>query len=160
MYSQFLSRFRKPPHAAGIYLTDSKFVIHSIHYTDRWIGVVGSPIHVLASDSSTEALGQSLREMLASTRYGLADQEEARELRKVFLKEAGFKSWKALQQDARYCQINENGKHLQLIPSRNGGWSGPDRGFRWLEDAKVTVAVSVTDAGLGRALLETMQRCQ
>jgi len=151
---------RKPPHAAGVYLVDGKYVIHGTHYTDQWIGNAGPPVHVLASGSSAEVLGRALRETLVATRYGLADKAEARKLGDAFVKAAGFKSLKALVQEARYCHVNEDGKHLQLTPSRQGGWSGPDRGAHWLEDEKVTVAMSVTDAELGRALREAMQRCQ
>jgi hypothetical protein len=160
MFKRFFSRFGKPPHAAGVYLVGDKYVIHGTHYSDQWIGNAGPPVHVVASDSAAEALGRALRETLASTRYGLADKAEARKLGDAFVKAAGFKSLKALVLESRYCHVNEDGKHLQLTPSRQGGWSGPDRGAHWLDDEKLTVAMSVTDAELGRALREAMQRCQ
>jgi hypothetical protein len=77
-----------------------------------------------------------------------------------FLKAAGLRSWRTLQLGSRCCMIERTATLLQIVPTRNGGTTGDDKGFHALADSTIELPSTSDPARLGAALLFAFDRCQ
>ena len=134
--------------------------IHPVGTTVDGIGIDMPPVHRLDAAADPSDAGRALRESLAAstTRIPPRFWREQREITKEFLKAAHVRSWRQLQTGAVACWIAERDGVIVLTPLRNGGTRGDSKGFQPFGASDVTVAASATDAELGAAVIEALDR--
>jgi hypothetical protein len=76
------------------------------------------------------------------------------------LEAAHVRSYAAFARGARLCEIEDLPAGISIVPTWNGGVTGPDRGFRELTDAEIRVGLSAADDRLLEALLRAETLCE
>ena len=148
--------------SAGVYRKADRLLLHSVAPTKAGIGVSVPPVHRLAVDAPEVSIGAALRTVLSSP-PGVVSSEKWQdwgELGRQFLKEAGFRSWRQLDEGSKYCWVAAHDRGITLTPLRNGGRSGDRKGFQPFGAEVVTVEVDAPNEQLGAAVLEALARCQ
>lgn len=147
---------------AGAYRTSTAILLHPIAHTQRGLTVLVPPVRRLPIDADPIQVGLTLRELLRAPQSMIpSDYWKARvPLSEEFLKQAGYRSWKQLNEGARYCWIEGTGGTIVLTPLRNGGSRGDRKGFQPFGAPLVTVEEGGGDADLGAAVIEALNRCE
>jgi len=77
-------------------------------------------------------LGERILDALSRAREGVPASRPdvpARQRTKALVKAAGRRSYAAVIRDAVLVHVERDGERLRFTPTRNGGPTGPDRGF-------------------------------
>jgi hypothetical protein len=156
------SAHRTHPLAAGVYRHPDRVLLHPIAVSSAGVGISVPPVVRLPPDSPLEVLGSALLEVLGSAAAPIPhpDPAEWPRIRKRFLKAAGVRSWKALEEPATYCWIEDTGDEILFTPTRNGRTEGERKGFQPLPEAAVRIAARSRPGEIGAALLEALARCR
>ena len=145
--------------AACVYRTADRYVVApEIGGGGYW--VLGQSAAALPRTSSPQELG---RLVLDALRKSLAQSPPEGEgnLMKPVLRAAKLRSYRTLVEQSALCSVLEDGADLLLTPTRNGGSTGPDRGFVPLaKEAKKCPRKNQDIALVGSAVLETFERCR
>lgn len=159
MLNQATSR-AKLPRRAGVYAKPGLLLIHSIRTTTAGVDMVGLEVHRLAASSSAVTVGTAARAALAAHQHDVAHPTDWTEARRGFLSACGVRSWKALESDARFCDIvlSSDGA-IRVSPTRNGGRSGDESGFQPDGGPDRILSENATDGELGEAILATIENC-
>ncbi|MFQ3593046.1 MAG: hypothetical protein SNJ82_07635, partial [Gemmataceae bacterium] len=72
---------------------------------------------------------------------------------------AKIKSWNALQKSAKMIGVEMSDAELRIVPSRNGGTSGNDKGYHSLPEKAIILASACSNDELGSALEQAMALC-
>lgn len=121
---------------------------------------VGSPlVHWCESGSGPETLGLAVILALGEHRSQLPHVTDWKGLLAPLLKCCGVRSWAALQRRAHCVSIERRNDAWVVSPSRNGGASGPDRGYHSIEGADLRLDAAVGATELGVAVIEAFRRC-
>jgi hypothetical protein len=144
--------------AASVYRTADRYVVApEVGGGGHW--VVGGSAAALPRPSSPQELG---RLVLDALRQSLAQSppEGERNLMRPVLRAAKLRSYRRLLEQSALCSVLEDGTDLVLTPTRNGGSTGPDRGFVPLAEEATKCPRQNQDIALvGHAVLETLERC-
>ena len=132
-------------------------LLHCERRASAGFGVACPPVYRLLPSSSPAEVGATLRLALSAYVGGQPDPPDWKQFRAVFLKATGFRSWSKLEGNARSCWITEDEDQIKFTPLKNGGRSGPERGFQPIGAADVIVASSSADHDVGRALLLALE---
>jgi hypothetical protein len=84
---------------------------------------------------------------------------EWKALRKIRLRAAGVTSERQYMTGSKLVHIDAAGENLVLTPTRNGGATGPTKGFEELTAASAAVSLAADDSRLGIAVTEAWARC-
>jgi len=68
---------------------------------------------------------------------------------KDFLKIAGFKSGRQHHRSALLVNISQRDNQIVISPTKNGGFTGKDRGFLGIKNTDTTVAAEIDNITLG-----------
>lgn len=147
---------------AGAYRTSTTILLHPTAHTQRGLAVLVPPVRRLPKDADPIQVGFTLRELLRAPQAVIPpDNWKARvPLSEEFLKQAGYRSWKKLNEGARYCWIEATDGTIALTPLRNGGSRGDKKGFQPFGAPLVTVEEGSGDADLGAAVIEALNRSE
>ncbi len=135
-------------------------LVHPVAVTRAGIGVSIAPVHRFNAHSDGADIGAALR---SSLEHGVSvavpeGWKEHADLGRAFLRAAHLRSWKQLQTGSVSCWVRSDGSQIELTPLRNGGTSGPEKGFQPFGAAPIALAADASDAELGTALLEALTR--
>src|SRR5688572_17807863 len=148
--------------AAGIYLTGPTIIIHPVVRTDAGAGISVPPVTRLRADAAPTEIGTALRNALdaGSAVIRHPEQDEWKPTGERFLRAAGFRSWRQLENQARYCFILADEGRITITPSANGGTRGPRKGFQPFGAPEITVEETVSDDIIGNAVLNALSLCR
>jgi len=138
---------------ALVYATSDAFVIVANHRTQAGFWLAGHPVARLPVSATDGELGAATRVALRGSRDGIPTPNRAefspylRELAAA----AGMRSWAALEQAARLCNVEQSAGEHRIVPHRHGGTRGPDAGFHALESTAIEMTGS-DDTALGAAV--------
>lgn len=140
--------------SAGVYLHPDEFILHAQHRAVSGVLLSAPPVVRLPPQASDAALGAALREVLRAFEEGVPHpaRDKWKEGAAAFLKQTGYRSWRALEGPARSCWIDEEQGGLNFTPLRNGGSSGDRKGFQPFGAAPVMTSAAATDEEVGAAL--------
>ena len=150
------------PRSAGAYLRSDCLLIYAVAQMPRGIGVLSVPVWRLHPDGDSTVAGAAVASALAASHTLPADpsQTELAALSKVFLKAAGFRSWRALEAGARGCCIEEREGTIVFTPLRNGGTRGSKKGFQPFDAPPIVCRRDLGAVTLGDALRETLRQAE
>jgi hypothetical protein len=75
---------------------------------------------------------QAVQEALRCSMEGIPHPTEWKSVGVSVLEVAGVRSWSALANASRRCEIENHADGMTIVPTRNGGLTGDDRGFHEL----------------------------
>lgn len=145
--------------SAQVYFRKSHLHLCAMHTFTTGLGMAGLPALCVDSSVGDEALGSAVRKVLAGSRDGVAEPDDHRAAMREVLAALGVTSWGALEGTAQLCAVHQTLDRLRLVPTRNGGRTGPGRGFHELDAAAVLLPAATSDEELGRALRATFALC-
>jgi hypothetical protein len=149
--------------SAAAYLWSDRIVVHPQHRTVAGFWISGRPISALGPMDDASSIGLTVLGALRSSSSGVPvpdyRNEDWKALQKETWKAAGRRSLRSFMTEARYVGVRLSGDTLTLEPTRNGGASGKDRGFRPIPDATLRLTDSSAPDVLGKALVEAWERC-
>ena len=151
MWLRFRAKRRTParPFAkqVGVYARRKDIVIMAYHWTDVGYLMAGLPAIRIALESRPEELGVTTKDILTASGKvvptPLRDQHKARS--QPLLNALGARKWSDIESHARLCFIRQlNSGELRIVPTKNGGGRGENRGFHELKDLALTTSADVT----------------
>jgi hypothetical protein len=144
--------------AAGVYQHADVLLLHAHRRAQAGFLVAVPPVIRLPPSSSAAEVGKALRQALGAFQAEREDPADWSGLRSEFLQATGFRSWKALEESAKSCWIEEQAGRIELTPLKNGGSRGADKGFQPFGVPPSTMEASESDAEIGQALLDALSR--
>ena len=145
--------------AVSVYLRTKDFIIQPESQTTTGLWIVCEPVDVVPHDVETEILGKAVRNALAACRLGVAHPTDWKAMLQPLLACARIRSWNAFQKSAMMCLIEETETELRIIPNKNGGTKGPDKGFDLLLGKSIIIGPSCSAEELGSALKRAFDYC-
>jgi CDI immunity protein len=144
---------------ANVYARNTDFLIEPTSKTESGYRVSSDPVAQLQHTTSVVELGKAIRESLAESRRGVPNPVRGK-FPSSLLRVAGVRSWNALQTSAALCHVHADSNTIRIIPTRNGGTKGTERGYHPLEQQVICVQSSASDQELGSAVLATFGKCE
>jgi hypothetical protein len=135
------------------------FVIQPQSRTTAGLWIASEPVKVLASETDIATVAQSVRIALAASRDGVAHPTDWKAVLQPLLNGAKIKSWNAMQKSAKMVGIEMSDDELRVVPSRNGGTSGNDKGYHSLTETAIVLPPGCSDEELGSALSQALVLC-
>ncbi len=86
--------------------------------------------------------------------------ENRRGLMRHILRAGKVRSQRELMAQAKLCHAFGGPEEIELLPTRNGGAAGPQRGYTPLEEAVIRCAADLDAAVLGQLLREAIDACE
>ncbi|HET9637051.1 MAG TPA: hypothetical protein VFP26_14075 [Gemmatimonadaceae bacterium] len=148
-----------PPRRIAVYARRKDLVVLAYHMTDAGFWLAGLPAIQVDTDATSTELSRIIRDVLAGSGTVVTTPRRtdyAKRLKPV-LQALGAKVWSDIERNARLCVIQqEESGELRIIPTRNGGARGADKGFHELRSREFTVPADAFDevlsAGVRRGL--------
>ena len=132
--------------------------------TDRvkdGFGISSLNISLLPVDIDNETLGQKLRYHLSLTRTDLPIPQDYKKAYNEFLTKAGFKNGKEHHKDALFLMVSQQEKEILISPTKNGGFTGKERGFLVMNDVEsIKLPVNIDDLSLGNNIRDGWSKCK
>lgn len=125
--------------------------------------VVGGP-NVVAEDARACALdadAMALADLARSVLHAGVEVPRVADWKRVGLgvfAAARVKSWRALHASSKFVMLNSLGDKIQIVPTRNGGTAGDEKGFHELDEEAFVIDESAAE--FGSQLLEAFARCR
>jgi hypothetical protein len=140
----------------AVFAREADFLLEPHCQATTGIWLSAGPALRLPRGASPAELGAAIRACLNESRRGVPHPQDWRKVVPPVLQLAGVRSWAALQRSAAMCRVEAGPELLRVVPHRNGGTRGNERGYHPLEDQAVTLAPSATDEELGSAVLASI----
>ena len=145
---------------AVAYARAEGLLLHAQALSTDGVHLAVPPVRALPPGSLDVDVGVATFAMLDAHQLNYPHPRDWKAFSATFLKAAGLKSWRAVQARSRCCTIERTSSTLRIVPTRNGGATGDDRGFHDLDDLTLELPAASTPAGLGAALLAAFDRCK
>lgn len=145
---------------ASATLYPNKIIIETIDRVKEGFGISSTNISTLPVDTDNDTLGSTIRHHLNSTRTGLTIPKDYKKHYQDFLDKAGFKNGKEHHKNALYLTISQRQNQIIINPTKNGGYTGKDRGFLGIKDSDINVAVDIDNSTLADKIKEGWSKCE
>jgi hypothetical protein len=130
--------------------------VHSQHRTTAGVWVASAPAFRVHREELATVLVKTVRVAVSSSEDGIPHPSEWKGVGAPVLEVARVRSWTALQRASCLCGVEATEEGLIVVPTRNGGVTGGDRGFHHLRN----LAIRVTDSDSGDDLLQALLRAE
>lgn len=147
------------PKRIAVYGRRKDLVIHAYHMTDAGFWLAGLPAIQVSVDATATELSNIIRDVLraSGTTVPAPKRDDFPRRLKPVLQAVGAKTWSAIERNSRLCTVGqEKSGEFLIVPTRNGGGRGPDRGFHDLKSLAFTIPADAFDevlsAGVRRGL--------
>lgn len=144
---------------ASATLYPDKILIETIDRAEEGFGISSSNISILPVDTDNNSLGSAIRQHLNATRTGLKRPTDYKKHYQDFLDKAGFKNGKEHHRNALHVTMLQRLDTITLNPTRNGGYTGKDRGFLGIKDSGIIVPADIDDSTLAEKIKEAWGKC-
>ncbi len=141
--------------AASVYLRGDELIIHPQNRTWNNIGWNSEPVMKINAGAPREAIGETVRRALMSSRSDAATADATEGPENPILKVAGVTSWKAFNQGAQLAGVALENDQITVYPYRPARRT-EGKGFVQLADGQVSFPPDCTDEQLAGAVLEAL----
>ena len=145
---------------AAVYFRKHDVIVHSRHRTTTGASIPGAPAFRIGREELATALVGAVREALRQSTEGVEHPTVWKEVGAAVLEAARVGTWAALERTSQLCYVDTCDDGLRIVPTRNGGTMGRDRGFHELPDLEINVPAAAIDDGLVQALLRAAELCE
>lgn len=142
--------------ASVVYRRGTLLWFRSLAETVEGLWIQSDPVLSLSVSATVEQIGISVRKVLAESVIGVPHPREWKDLPDSLLEAAGVKSWNAFERNAVSCTIEDDGKRLVFLPTRN---LGAGKGYDYKEDHQVQVSSHSSYPEIGGAVLQALAAC-
>ncbi len=161
----FLKKLFQKKHirqSIGITKYPNQIIFVTTHQIKNSYTIDGPELSALSSDASDEELGKMVIYHLSLSKNNIkVPSDNERDLiDKSFKKFTGLKTIKAQMKDALYVSVIRNNNMIEFIPTQNGGSSGLNRGFRYLDTINLTVDDIENHKIIGKTLNHAISLCK
>lgn len=143
---------------ASIYKLPSRFIVCPLSTTTSGIGVTSEPYIVLPASVSAVELGEAIKQALYLSQDGVSQPLSWKGLAAPRLAAAGVKSDATFQKQASLVSLVADGKTVTFTPHRNGGATGPGKGFFPIDECAVRVDLN-TQERYGETAFQAFEHC-
>ena len=147
------------PKRIGVYGRRNDLVVVACHLTDTGLWLAGLPAIQVSLDATATELSNIVREVLraSGTTVPAPKRDDPPRRLKPVLQAVGAKSWSEIERNSRLCNVSqEKPGEIRVVPTRNGGGRGADKGFHDLDSLAFTIPADAFDevlsAGVRRGL--------
>ena len=144
---------------ASATLYPGKILIETIDRAEAGFGISSTNISILSVDTDNNSLGSAIRQHLNSTRTGLKTPADYKKHYQDFLDKAGFKNGKEHHKNALHVTIQQQLDKITLNRTKNGGYTGKDRGFLGIKDSGIIVPADTDNSTLADKIKEAWTKC-
>lgn len=148
-----------PARRIAVYARRNDLVVLAYQMTDAGFWLAGLPAIQVDTDATSTELSRIIRDVLAGSGTQVTTPRRADYAKRLkpVLQALGAKIWSDVERNSRLCVIQqEESGELRIIPTRNGGARGKDKGFHELRSREFTVPADAFDevliAGVRRGL--------
>jgi len=145
---------------AVMYARQKDFVIQPESRTTAGVWIGWEPVQVVGCETDIATVAQAVRIALAASQDRVAHPTDWKAVLQPILNGAKVKSWNALQISAKMVGIELLDAELRIVPSRNGGTSGDDKGYHSLPETAIVLTTGCSDEELGLALSQALALCR
>ena len=145
---------------ASATLYPDKILIETIDRVKEGFGISSTNISTLPVDTDNNTLGSTLRHHLNLTRTGLTRPKDYKKHYQDFLNKAGFKNGKEHHKNGLHLTISQRQDKIILCPTKNGGYTGKDRGFLGIKDSDIIVTADIDNSMLADKIKEGWSKCE
>jgi hypothetical protein len=145
---------------ATVLIRPNDFIVQPTLCTTMGLYVSGEPITVITRAAPPSRVGEAVRGALEVSMAVIPHPTDWRAFSAPLLTAAGVRSWNAIQRSARHCRVEATGAVIRIIPSRNGGTAGEDKGYHPLVDQAIVLPADCTDEQLGIAVEDGATNCR
>jgi hypothetical protein len=143
-----------------VFFRGDDVLVHAEHFTTEWLSICGLPAFRIPRGELGARLAEAVHQAFAGCRSGVPHPTDWKAMLAPVLKVAGVRSWNALAKSSRVCIVEDRGTELALIPTRNGGVTGSNRGFHAIGDRTLSVPVGASHEALLSTLLQAEGFCE
>lgn len=146
----------------SIYVLPDVYFIHPLSRTRDGFWLFHGPTSRVERTSDAAALGQAVLDMLRESRTETPAPTDTKSFSAScaqILKQSGVKSFLHLQRNAHMIQVEGNHSHIVMTPQRNGGSSGPSRGYHPILDKATRLPNTATENDVGRCVVAAIAHC-
>jgi hypothetical protein len=144
---------------ASVYIRSNDYLVEANSKVETGFWVSTNPVIRLSRSASVTDLGTAVRLALAESRRGGSYPSLGGAFPSSLLEVAGVRSWNDLQRSAALCLVKGDSSIIRVVPHRNGGTTGDDKGYHSLSESSVDVAADASDDELGAAVRAAMSAC-
>ncbi|HKB43526.1 MAG TPA: hypothetical protein VKC90_04025 [Chitinophagaceae bacterium] len=145
---------------ASATLYPDKILIETIDRVKDGFGISSANMTILPVDTDIEILGSTVRRHLGLTKTGLPIPKDYKQHYSDFLRKAGFKNGKDHHRNALLLHISQKDNEIKIGPTRNGGYTGKERGFLGIKDADIIVNSNIDNTTLGDKIKYGWSKCE
>lgn len=145
---------------ASATLYPDKILIETIDRVKEGFGISSTNISTLPIDVDNNTLGSTIRHHLNLTRTGLTIPKDYKKYYQNFLDKAGFKNGKEHHKNALHLTISQRQDKITLSPTKNGGYTGKDRGFLGIKDSDIIITADIDNSALADKIKEGWSKCE
>jgi hypothetical protein len=139
----------------SVYQQSTQYFLHPFSRAPTSPWRAASPTLALPLDTPDTALGEAVLYLLTECRQdvvALVEWQRPRQETLALLKPARVRSWMTLQRKAKLVGVTVENGRLRVVPTRNGGNRGDDRGFHDLVDQGEVFQTTPGPAVIGEAV--------
>lgn len=135
--------------------------MHPQAHTPSGFWIAALPAMLLPPDTHADDLGSAVLAALKSSEL-MAKQPTPADIAKTVkdvVRVAGCRSWAALQSNSLLCLLSLRASGIEVMPTRNAGLYGHDKGFHELPGAAIALPGNVSRGDLGATVVEAFKAC-
>lgn len=144
---------------ASATLYPDKILVATIDSVKEGFGISSMNISILTVDTDNETLGSAIRQHLNATRIGLAIPKDYKKHYQDFLHKAGFRTGKEHHRNALHLTISQRQNQIIISPTKNGGYTGKDRGFLGIKESEIIMPADIDNPALAKKIKEGWSKC-
>src|SRR5690606_15689599 len=141
-------------------LYPDKILIETIDRVKEGFGISSTNISTLPVDIDNNTLSSTLRHHLNATKTGLTIPRDFKKHYQDFLNKAGFIYGKEHHKNALHLTISQRQNKITLSPTKNGGYTGKERGFIEIKDSDIIVTADIDNSTLADKIREGWNKCE
>lgn len=146
--------------SAVAYCRDGSIILHPESHLPDGSAIFSEPVERVEADAPAEIIGQAVRRVLNASRCDGKSPTDWQVHLQPLLKASGASDWSDLQHETLACTIARDKLEIQILPSRNGGANGDQRGFHPLSELRLQLQHNASDSELGEGLLRAFESCE
>jgi hypothetical protein len=141
-------------------LYPDKILVETINRVKDAFGISSTNITILPVDVDLETLGSTIRHHLSLTKNDVSMPKDFKKHYKDFLHRAGFKNGNEHHRNALQLSISQSQNQIRIIPTKNGGYTGKDRGFIGIKEADISIDANSDYLKLAHKIKEGWAMCE
>lgn len=146
----------------GAILYPDRILIETQDKVRAGLRVTTDQITFLDVEVNDNELGKVVIKHLNLSRTGVRDpkQKDHKIYEEKYKKATGLKTIKAQMKDAKYVGVIKKESVILFEPTINGGSTGPNRGYRDVENASISIASNSSAKEIGETLRASWIKCK